>query len=86
MLKYENFAVGDYIRAYDFEPVENRPARYIEGFIVGRQTVHGARCYTVEVERDTLSNREAAYVNVPMETTFDYDGRVVYAVDPRYGH
>jgi hypothetical protein len=37
MLKFENTAnVGDTIKAYDFQPMDDRPDMYIEGVVVSK--------------------------------------------------
>ena len=89
MLKYEGIAkVGDKIRAYDFEPLYPRPARYIEGVV--KQVIDESHpdfknlhyfAYHVTVTKDTLGEGEHSRVNyevlVPMETSMDYIGRIV---------
>lgn len=80
MLKYEHIADGAYIRAFDFEPLEGREPRYIEGTITGRLHVQGVKVFQVEVKVDTAFTRVHSRVGlpiyVPMETLFDYDGRI----------
>lgn len=84
-LKFAGFTEGDTIRAYDFEPIEGRPERYIEGKITNVLTADDMQkmgrepfaCYVVRVEIDTCApkgTRELVFV--PHETSMDYDGRV----------
>lgn len=79
-LMFEGFEVGDRIRAFDFEPCEGRPDRYIEGKILEVDRDGGAvgyAHYVVEVELDTSAPPGARLaVLVPMQTLFDYAGRV----------
>lgn len=81
-LKFEGFAIGDRIKAFDFEPRPGRKDRYVVGRIIevvrnGSENLPFAH-YWIRVERDTSYTDELRrkYVAVPMETTFDYDGRV----------
>ena len=79
-LKFEGkFAVGDYIRAYDFEPMRGRPDRFIEGVIV-REERDMCLFYVVKVEHDGINGVQGLRVGmdilVPMETSMDYDHRI----------
>jgi hypothetical protein len=88
-LKFENTAtIGDTIRAYDFKPMDGRGDCYLEGVVnkivsVG-SAMGGYRAFRVLVDRDvwngeveTDSTRIGTFVFVPMETSRDFDGRVV---------
>lgn len=81
MLKFEGFTTGQKIRAFDFEPMEGRRDRYVEGEII--EVVYGDfYAYRVQVEVDTMAPAGArTEVLVPFETTFDFDGRVVLLED-----
>ena|ERR1039457_2333412 len=87
-LKFEDVAkVGDTIRAYDFEPMEGRTDYFVEGVVL---EVHnrvsntfrwgGSYEYTIACSRDSGAqgkwSRVGDKVFVPMETTFDWDGRI----------
>lgn len=85
MFKHEGFKVGQIIKAYDFEPMPDRGDCYIEGRI---KEVHSDPTsyseyahYVVEVTKRVfdgaeVSRRVGEEALVPMETLFDYDGRV----------
>jgi len=82
MLKYENqFQIGDLIRAYDFEPFGGRDPIFVEGLVTQvlspENDVTGFGCYVIKATLDTLGKRVNKSVYVPMESTFDFDGRVV---------
>lgn len=78
MLKYEGFATGDTIKAFDFAPRgAGVPERYIEGTITEITESHGTKVYRVSVTKDaTWPDNPRDEVFVPMETSLDYDGRV----------
>lgn len=82
----QRIEVGDLIRAYDFEPVKGRPDLYVVGIVreIGwiRNEYIG---YTIECVYDSFDKHDGATcemsrvgrkVYVPVQTTFDYDGRV----------
>ncbi len=84
-LKFEGIPVGTYIRAYDFEPIEGRKDCFIEGTI--KSVVDkGFLAYAIVVEYDSWDedvsdikpehSRVGVEYFVPLESTFDYDGRV----------
>lgn len=86
MLKYENTAeIGDVIKAYDYEPMEGRPSRFIVGRVIKKgDVVHpeygvsmfkGFHIEITDADRNDDS-RIGDIGYVPFETTFDYDGRV----------
>lgn len=88
MLKFENTAeVGDLIRAYDFEPMPDRPDAYVTGWVEtkgpifveieeGRE-VYVCDGYTIRCQYDTNGSREGIKVHVPFETSMcDFDGRI----------
>jgi len=83
MLKCENIAnIGDTIRAYDFQPMEGRVDKFVEGVVVEKGFVPatmggGYSAFVIKVTKDTDGDRIGTGVLVPFETTFDYDGRVV---------
>ena len=81
MLKYENVAeVGDVVKAYDFEPMEGRPDRFLVGTVTAKgKTPLGFARYTVTVTESPspLSNRVGEEMFVPFGIAFDdWDGRV----------
>lgn len=77
--------VGDLIKAYDFEPCKGRPDIYVVGIVreIGwiRNEYIG---YTIDCVYDTMPeaanvpecSRVGRTVYVPVQTLFDYDGRV----------
>lgn len=80
-LKFEGVAeVGDKIRAYDFEPMEGRPDRYIEGVV--REVVQwvragGYKAYDIVLTYDSMGGRPiGTAIYVPMEIGMDFDIRV----------
>ncbi len=82
-LKFDGINVGSVIRAYDFEPLGDRPDRYIDGEIVevvdGVKDLTDAKMYRVRVEVDTLyPENPRPEVFVPMEVLgrSEWDGRV----------
>lgn len=81
MMKFEGLAIGTSIRAYDFEPMEGRKDRYIDGVIIEEHNQY-FRGYKIRVFNDSsFGNGEEGRVGhiavVPMEIAFDdYDGRV----------
>lgn len=87
MLKFENTAeLGDIIRAYDFEPMPDRPDHYVTGRVIHKGPIfvdiEGTEryiCdgYTMLCSYDTNGSREGVKVHVPFEMGFtDFDGRV----------
>jgi hypothetical protein len=82
-LKYNNFKVGQTIKAFDFKPMANRTDRFVQGKIISIPTDRGYACYEV---KSTQSSSFGFYgidesVFVPMEISFmEYDGRIVEVV------
>lgn len=79
MLKFENLAeVGNKIKAYDFEPMEGRPDRYLIGTVTAKgKTPLGFAGYTVTVTESSIPNRVGEEMLVPFGMVFDeWDGRV----------
>ncbi len=80
MLKYETAAkIGDRIRGYDFD---GRTDCYVEGRVKCISERDGYRAFVITVDTDvwrgkTMTSRVGRTVNVPMETTWDYDGRII---------
>lgn len=74
--------VGDIVRAYDFRPAPGREACYIEGEVIakGRVPGYGFNAYSIKVAKDTAypeeDNRVGEVIYAPLETLFDWDGRV----------
>ena len=77
-LKYEGkFKKGDTIKAFDFE---RKKDHYISGKITGTEVRNGAKVYVIKVTNDsgkTSGGRVGDTGYVPMETSMDYDGRIV---------
>lgn len=81
-LLHEGFKVNDMIRAWDFQPVEGRMDRYVEGF-VGRIERYGTdkfpyAHYRVVVMKDSsFPEFPRDEVIVPMEVSLtEWDNRV----------
>ena len=81
-LKYNNFKVGQTIKAFDFIPMANRPDSFVQGKIISIPTDRGFACY--EVKAAVGSNnfyKIDESVFVPMQVSFmEYDGRIVEVV------
>ena len=79
MLKFENVAeVGNKIKAYDFEPMEGRPDRFLVGVVTNKgKTPLGFAGYTVSVTESSIPNRVGEEMFVPFGIMFnDWDDRV----------
>ena len=89
MLKFENTAeVGDMIRAYDFEPMPDRPDTFVEGQVEAKGPIFAkfeedgpeyyiCDGYTILCSKDTNGSREGIKIHVPFEMGFtDFDGRL----------
>ena len=79
MLKFENVAeVGNKIKAYDFEPMEGRPDRFLVGVVTNKgKTPLGFAGYTVSVTESSIPNRVGEEMFVPFGIAFDdWDDRV----------
>ena len=81
-MNYENVAeVGDTIKAYDFQPMDGRPDRFLVGTVTAKgKTPNGFVGYTVTV---TESPEHDARVGLEMYVPFvvgslqrEWDGRV----------
>ena len=78
--------VGDLIRAYDFEPCPGRADMYVVGIVkeigwirnefIGFTIDCVFDSYDKESSNVKLTSRVGKEVNVPVQTLFDYDGRV----------
>lgn len=85
LLKFEGkFKEGDYIRAYDFEPIRGRLDSYIEGVVV--EIVDDLKslpykAYKIKLEQSVRSGNiersDGTMLYVPMETSRDYDHRII---------
>ena len=77
-LKFENIAgIDDIIRAYDFQPMEGRPTRYVEGIVEGIVDNIGYRAFKIFCTFDTEDYRQGKTVFVPLEVSFsEFDARV----------
>ncbi len=88
MLKYENTAeIGDVIKAFDFQPMPDRPDVYMTGRVISKgpvkHPVEGFYMfdgYTIEItdaDDKTRDERVGDVGYVPFECAFmDYDERV----------
>lgn len=79
--------VGDLIRAYDFEPCPGRADCYVVGIVKEIGWIRNEYIgYTIDCVYDTMAkaagvneaevSRVGREVFVPVQTLFDYDGRV----------
>lgn len=76
--------LGDRIRSLDFEPREGHEPSFIEGVVVGLrrwESGYDYDHYVVLVDRDVHCGKDelarvGAKVQVPLETSFDYPGRI----------
>lgn len=78
--------VGDLIRAYDFEPCPGRADMYVVGIVKEIGWIRNEYIgYTIDCVYDSydkdsankpLTSRVGHEVYVPVQTLFDYDGRV----------
>ena len=77
MMKFESVAkVGEYIKAMDFRPMENRDDSFVIGKIL-REDYRGG--FVVECRFDTEGQRVGEEVFVPFEMSFmEWDDRVQY--------
>lgn len=88
-LKFENTAeIGDLIRAYDFEPMPDRPDTYVTGWVQEKgpifaeiepgRKIYICDGYTILCQYDTNGSREGIKIHVPFEMGFtDFDTRIV---------
>ena len=79
MLKFENVAeVGNKIKAYDFQPREGHPDKFLIGIVVNKgKTPLGFAAYSVIVTESSIPNRVGEEMLVPFGMVFDeWDGRV----------
>ena len=81
MLKYEKLAVvGDKLKSFDFEPMEGRRDRYVEGYIIKLTEQSYAYGYLIYCIKDAAFlgdyNRVGEHVFVPYETSMEFDDRV----------
>ena len=77
MLKFESVAkVGEYIKAMDFRPMENRDDSFVIGKIL-REDYRGG--FVIECRFDTEGQRVGEEVFVPFEMSFmEHDERAQY--------
>lgn len=80
MLKFEALAeIGDTIKAFDFEPMSDRPDRFVIGEVIDKgMTEHGYAAYTVRVTADSaFVENPRPEVLVPFQVSFmEYDERI----------
>lgn len=60
MLKFEGkFKVGDTIKAFDFEPCDDRPPSYMIGTVTNiKADFQGVQAYVIELDSHIMSGRE----------------------------
>lgn len=86
-LKFQDkFKVGDKIKAYDFEPMPDRPDRFVVGTVtkVDAESMSqpGALGYHIKVEKEEPKERRIGQtIFVPYETGMDHDDRITVAED-----
>jgi len=78
---FENIAnVGDIVRAYDFQPMADRPECFAEGEVVekGYISAYGIDGYRIKVLTDTAFPEDPRpEIVAPFQIMFmDFDGRV----------
>ena len=75
-----NVKVGDLIKAFEFEPMSDRPDRFVIGaidrieehhYVIKGETIIKDTCY------GEARMQEGVEVRVPFKTLFDYEGRIV---------
>lgn len=84
MLKFEGkFKVGDIIKAYDFEPMSDRPDSFILGKVVEEKNdEHGFAAYKViQIKHVVFGNELTEDANteawIPHQVSFmEYDNRI----------
>ena len=79
MLKFENTAqVGDYIKAFDFQPMPDRPDSFVSGRVIDKGMFEGVAAYKVAVHEDSVfTDGSRLEVIVPFQVSFmEYDTRV----------
>lgn len=79
-----NELIGKRIRGYDFEPIEGREPIYIEGVVLDVVIPRGYYAYMIKVDNDsgvTEGDRVGEVMLVPVETSHDYEGRVMVDVE-----
>jgi hypothetical protein len=68
------FEVGDFVRSYDFEPIEGREPRYVEGLIVGVDLDN--YLYVIHVKACSYGARIGGQIKSPIKMWNDYEGRI----------
>lgn len=76
LLKYEHIEPGTRVRAYDFEPMQGREERFVEGVVSRHDWWAHAKVLVIDCDRDTLwdrppRSRVGEEVFVPMETSME---------------
>ncbi len=87
MLKYSHIQPGQRIRAYDFQPMEGRTDRYVEGDVKAQVMRGGAAVLEIVCTYDsTTLCRKGLTIYVPQETDMEsdsYDRVVVIDADQK---
>jgi hypothetical protein len=77
--------IGDCIKAFDFEPCKGRPDMYVVGIVKDIGWIRNEYIgFTIDCVYDSVAesvnkpeySRVGQTVYVPVQTLFDYDGRV----------
>lgn len=82
MLKFENTAnVGDKIRAYDFEPMSDRPDSYLVGKVLEKGPIYAKHHYT-DPRKVYVCDGYTIFVEDSVTGSLDHDiervGRIMY--------
>ena len=82
MLKFENTAnVGDMIRAYDFEPMPDRPDSYLVGEVLEKGEIYAKPHYTAP-RKVYMCNGYTVFVKDSVTGSVEHDmqrvGRIMY--------
>ena len=81
-LKYNNFKVGQTIKAFDFKPMANRTDRFVQGKIISIPTDRGYACYEVKASQSSsFGFKIGESVFVPMEISNEFDQRITMIID-----
>ena len=82
MLKFENTAnVGDMIRAYDFEPMPDRPDSYLVGEVIEKGPIYAKHHYTDD-RKVYMCDGYTVFVKDSVTGSVEHDmqrvGRIMY--------
>lgn len=76
----DDLRVGDLVKAFDFEPCEGRPDKFVVGRIVGfDEELYMIKMIDIEVISDTLyPDKPRDMISTPSEILFDWENRITY--------